>query len=108
MSKKTNNRETLYFQTAVLAEPSDHKSGRTCQNSYNFFLYKTRPHCVGLVIKVDLSSIGFGLKIVLLAEPIFWPGWQENWSLEYFSLQNQHTFSKNKFSRQILRFLTNF
>jgi hypothetical protein len=25
MSKLTNNREILYFQTAVLAEPSDHK-----------------------------------------------------------------------------------
>jgi hypothetical protein len=28
MSKLTNNREILYFQTAVLAEPSDHNSGR--------------------------------------------------------------------------------
>jgi hypothetical protein len=53
MSKLVNNREILYFQTAVLAEPSDHSSGRSSQNSWNFFLYKTQPQCVGLVRKVD-------------------------------------------------------
>jgi hypothetical protein len=28
MSKLANNREILYFKTAVLAEPNDHNSGR--------------------------------------------------------------------------------
>ena len=28
MSKWSKNPESLYFQTAVLAEPNDHKSGR--------------------------------------------------------------------------------
>jgi hypothetical protein len=32
-SKLTNNREILYFQTAVQAEPSDHNSSRLGQNS---------------------------------------------------------------------------
>jgi hypothetical protein len=49
MSKLTHNRKILKFQTAVLAEPSDHS--RLGQNSKNFFLYKTQPHCVGLVRK---------------------------------------------------------
>ena len=53
MSKLTNNREILYFQTAVLAEPSDHNSARNGQNRLNFFLYKTQPLCVGLVRKVE-------------------------------------------------------
>jgi hypothetical protein len=43
MPKLANNRKILYFQTAVLAEPSDQ----------SLFLYKTQPHCVGLVRKVD-------------------------------------------------------
>ncbi len=47
MSKLTDNREVLHFWTAVLAELSD-------RNSENFFLYKTQPHCAGLVRKVDL------------------------------------------------------
>jgi hypothetical protein len=33
MSKLANNREILYFQTAVLAEPSDYNSGRPGQKS---------------------------------------------------------------------------
>jgi hypothetical protein len=33
MSKLTNDREILYFQTAVLAEPSDYNSCRIRQNS---------------------------------------------------------------------------
>ena len=47
MSKLAHNRKILYFQTAVLAEPSDHKSGRLGQNSQNFFLYKTGPELTG-------------------------------------------------------------
>jgi hypothetical protein len=53
MSKLTHDRKIFYFQTAVLAEPSDHNSCRPDQKSYNFFLYKTQPHCVGLVGKVE-------------------------------------------------------
>jgi hypothetical protein len=34
----------------------------------NFFLYKTQPHCVGLMRRVDLLSIGLGLKTAILAE----------------------------------------
>jgi hypothetical protein len=33
MSKLTNNREILYFQTSVLSEPSDLNAGRPGQNS---------------------------------------------------------------------------
>jgi hypothetical protein len=70
MSKLTHNRKIFYFQTAVLAEPSDHNSYRPGQNSKNFFLYNTRPHCVGLVRKFDpppprlkLIPVIFFLKI---------------------------------------------
>jgi hypothetical protein len=40
MTKMANNREILYFQTAVLAEPSDHNSGRLGESVYPriFFL----------------------------------------------------------------------
>jgi hypothetical protein len=69
MSKLTHNRNILNFQTAVLAEPSDHNSCRPGQISYNFFLYKTQPHCVGLVRKVDLLSKSLGLKTAVLGEP---------------------------------------
>jgi hypothetical protein len=53
----------------LLAEPSDQIPGSPGQNSKNFFLYKTQPHCVGLVRIVDLLSISLGLKTAVLAEP---------------------------------------
>jgi hypothetical protein len=69
MSKLTHNRKILYFQTAVLAEPSDQYAGRPGQKSKIFFLYKIQPHCLGLVRKVDLLSMSLGLKTAVLAEP---------------------------------------
>ncbi len=33
-------------------EPNHQNSGCPCQNSKNFFPYKTQPHCVGLVTRV--------------------------------------------------------
>ncbi len=50
----------------LLAESSDWSSGHPGQNPelsvQNVFLYKTQPHCIGLVKKVDLLSISHGLK----------------------------------------------
>jgi hypothetical protein len=39
----THNRKILNFQTAVLAEPSDHNSCRPGQNSYIFSLQNPTP-----------------------------------------------------------------
>jgi hypothetical protein len=38
------------------------------QVTKNFFLYKTQPHCVCLVRKIDLFSVSLGLKTVVLSE----------------------------------------
>jgi len=61
---------------------------------------------VGLVRKVELLSASLSLKTVVVAEPSdqIVPAR----ILRFFSLQNPHTFCKKKFSRPILRFLTNF
>jgi hypothetical protein len=90
MSKLTHNRQILYFQTAILAEPSDNNSCRPIQNSKNFFHYKTQPQCMGLVRKVNLLSKGLGLKTAVLAEPSDLNACRPG--------QNPHMFSKKKFS----------
>jgi hypothetical protein len=96
MSKLTHNRKILNSQTAVLAEPSDHNSCRSGQNSYNFFLYKTQPHCVGLVRKVDLLSKSLGLKQLYWLNQVTLMLAVLTRIFRIFSLQNPHTFSKKQ------------
>jgi hypothetical protein len=82
--------------------------GRPSQNSWNFFLYKTQPHCVGLVRKVVLLSVSLGLKTVVLANPSDQKTGRPGQNLQNFFFYKTHTCFVEKMSIQILRFLTNF
>jgi hypothetical protein len=67
-----------------------------------FFLYKTKPHCVDLVRKIVLLSISLGLKTAVLTETSD----QRTGRPNFFLYKTHIRFAKK--SIQILRFLTNF
>jgi hypothetical protein len=71
MSKLAHNRKLLYFQTAVLAEPSDYNSCRPGQNSFFFRIFSLQNPTPldGFGEKVDLLSKSLGLKTAVLAVP---------------------------------------